>query len=329
LLAETACVISPYEAAIAFAENAAQNGVRFLLNTTVTGIQTNENRYTITAGADVFETRTIINASGIHSAALQNQVAPEKETLTAQRGQYFLLDNTQRALVTRTLFQLPTRLGKCVLVAPTVDYNILLGPTAEESEETDTTQDCLSEILEKAARSLNTVPARDMITAFAGIRAKHASKDFVINEPVPGFINALGVDSPGLTAAPAIAERLAEMVVNRLQPAINNNFHTNRDGIRRFHGLSTEEQAELIRKNPLYGKIVCRCETVPEAEIVDAVNRPVGARDLDAVKRRTRAQMGRCQGGFCTVRLMEILSRELNIPENEITKNGAGAWLTC
>jgi glycerol-3-phosphate dehydrogenase len=322
LLAETAGVISPYEAAIAFAENAAVNGVIFMLDTAVTGLTAGDSGYTVATPRQSFQTRAVINAAGIGSAAINNFIGMEKEEIIPQRGQYYLLDNTRRDLVTRTIFPLPSKLGKGVLIAPTVDYNIILGPTSDESDDISTTQKGLSDVLESVSRSLANVPAQDKITAFAGIRAKHASRDFVIDEPMPGFINALGIDSPGLTAAPAIAEKLAGMVTGRLQPEYKKNSQSKRIGIKRFHALPPSEQAGLIRENPLYGKVVCRCETVTEAEIIEAIRRPVGARNLDAIKRRTRAQMGRCQGGFCTIRLMEILSQELSIPETSITKNG-------
>jgi glycerol-3-phosphate dehydrogenase len=327
LLAETACVMSPYEAAVAFAENAAVNGVKFLLNTAVTGITHCGDVYTVETPTGPLTARVVINAAGLNSGAVNNYVCEKKEQIIPQHGQYYILDNTRHDLVTRTIFPLPSKWGKGILATPSVDYNILLGPSSEDMDDLATTKDGLDNVLEMVSRSLAMVPARDKITAFAGIRAKHVSKDFVINEPLPGFINAVGIDSPGLTAAPAIAEKIAGMAAARLQPAIKQSHQKERAGIKRFHSLTSKEQAELIRENPAYGNVVCRCETVTEAEIVEAIRRPVGARDLDALKRRTRAQMGRCQGGFCTLRLVEILSRELNIPEAAVTKNGPGSEL--
>lgn len=330
LLAESAGVVSPYEATVAFAENAAQNGVEFITGTEVTGVRHNDTtegvRYTLATSRGVFTTRAVINAAGLNSGTIHNMVCKTKEAVLPQRGQYYLLDNNQRDLVRHTLFQLPTPLGKGVLVTPTADYNILIGPNAEDGESTiETTRAGLDEVLQKAAYSLAAVPVRERITAFAGIRAKHESKDFIIDEPLPGFFDAIGIDSPGLSAAPAIAQEIADSAANYLQPAMNPHFNARREGITRFNTLPFEQQAELINQNALYGRVVCRCETVTEAEIVEAIRRPVGARDLDGVKRRTRAQMGRCQGGFCTLRITEILSRELGIPETEITKNGHNA----
>jgi len=245
-----------------------------------------------------------------------------------------LLDNTQRELIKHTVFQLPTHMGKGVLIAPTVDGNILLGPTAEAVEDpqypddpqaAETTRDGLHEALTKARLTLAHVPIHDRVTAFAGVRAKHAGRDFIIEESPAYFFHAIGIDSPGLTAAPAIAARLANMVLTRLQPSEKANFIKERPAITRFRDLSPAEQTKLIAANPAYGQIVCRCETITQAEILDALRRPVPATNLDAVKRRTRAQMGRCQGGFCTLRLVELISRELGIPESQVTKNGKGS----
>jgi len=348
LRAKTAGVISPYEAGIAFAENAAENGVEFLLQTEVTHIKADKDGYSLWTsmnpgrytgaidncsqlkGGEPIKTKVIINAAGIESANIHNHINPNKEEITPQRGQYYLLDNTQRDLVHHTIFQLPTPLGKGVLVVPTVDYNILLGPTAEPPESptaTETTIEGLKEALDKVGLILKSVPIRDRITAYAGIRAKHSGKDFIVEEASPGFINAIGIDSPGLTAAPAIAERIAELTTARLQPTHNPNFKAERIGIKRLRELSPSQQAAIIKENPAYGRIVCRCETITEAEVIDAIRRPIGARNLDALKRRTRAQMGRCQGGFCKTRLMELLSKELNIPETAITMDGTGSEL--
>ncbi|MCL2570986.1 MAG: NAD(P)/FAD-dependent oxidoreductase [Defluviitaleaceae bacterium] len=328
LRAKTAGVISPYEAGIAFGESAAINGVGFLLETTVTGIEVGVDGFTVLTSRKPIKTKTIVNAAGVESANIHNYISPRKETIIPQRGQYYILDNTQRNLIKHTVFQLPTHLGKGVLVVPTVDYNILLGPTAELPENpaaTDTTVEGLKEALEKVSLSLKNIPIADRITAYAGIRAKHESKDFVIEESIPGFVDAIGIDSPGLSAAPAIAERIAGFVSGRLQPKLNLNFQPIRVGIKKFRELSKNEQANLIKENPAYGRIICRCETITEGEILDAIHKPIGARNLDAIKRRTRAQMGRCQGGFCKIRLVELLARELGIPETAVTMDGAGS----
>jgi len=340
LRAKNAGIVSPYEAAVAFAENAARNGVTFRLNTRVTNISVTKSAggkssyadtmYTVETTNGNFRGATVINAAGINSAAIHNMVCPDVETISPQRGEYYLLDNNQRELVSHTIFQMPTILGKGVLVTPTIEGNILLGPTAEkinDADDTSTTINGLHSILGKVGLSLQKNPIRDRITAFAGVRAKHESKDFILREAESGFFDAIGIDSPGLTAAPAIAKLLAEMVLARIQPTVNRDFDPCRAGIKRFRDLSRKAQQDYIRTNPSYGRIVCRCETITEPEILESIQRPVGAGNLDAIKRRTRAQMGRCQGGFCTIRLMELLSTELGVPETEITKDGPGSEL--
>ena len=320
LWAKTAAIVSPYEAAIAMAENAASNGVEFLFNAGVTNI-TADNNFTVTSKAGVFTAETVINAAGVCSDIINNHISEKKEKLQPQRGEYFLLDNAYGGYIKNTLFPLPGPLGKGVLVAPTADGNIIVGPNAEDINDgfdTQTTAAGLAEVSGKANMCVKGLPLNGSITNFAGIRAKHGSKDFIINEPVPGFFNALGIDSPGLSAAPAIGEILCGMVTEKLKPKENTNYNPIRGEAMRFSELPFEKQAALIKENPQYGNVVCRCETVTEAEVVSAIRRPLGARTLSALKRRTRCQMGRCQGGFCSLKLGEILSRELGKAEETV-----------
>jgi glycerol-3-phosphate dehydrogenase len=328
LLAETAGVISPYEAALALAENACQNGVTFLFDTEVTRVAQGPGGFLLTTGRGCFSARTVVNAAGIFSDHLHNQVAPTPRGLYTQRGQYYLLDSAQGAFVERTVFQLPTPLGKGVLITSTVDRNLLIGPNAENDcprDDRATTRQGLAEVLAKARLSAPRLPIGDTITQFAGIRAKTPGEDFILEEPVPGFVDALGIDSPGLSAAPAIGQKIAAMVLNRLQPALKPDFIPRRQAPPRFKTLSLAGQAALIAQDPRYGHVVCRCETVTEGEIVAAIQGPLGARTLDGLKRRTRVRMGRCQGGFCTLRLVDILSRELGVHPREITLAGKGS----
>ena len=320
LWAKTAAIISPYEATIAFAENAANNGVEFLLEAYVNKVSS-ESPFVVETDQGTFTADTVINAAGIEADTINNFVSPIKEKTIPQRGEYYLLDNAHRGFVNCTLFPLPGPMGKGILIAPTVDENIIIGPNAEnidDRKDTSTTRHGLNEVFENAGQSVANLPLYGRITTFSGIRSKLESGDFILNEPVPGFINALGIDSPGLSAAPAIGEELAKMVVANLKPEPNPNFNPKRTGIKRFALLSFEEQAALIQENPKYGQMICRCETVTEAEIIQAIHRPIGAKTLSALKRRTRAQMGRCQGGFCSIKLGEILARELGISEESI-----------
>ena len=324
--ANGAGIISPYEACIAFAENSIQNGVKFCLNTKITKIERISDGFHLSSTRGPLEAKIIINAAGVDSATVNNFLNPKQEKILPQRGEYYVLDNTVSSLVSHTIFQLPTDSGKGVLVAPTVDGNILLGPTADyvnDPYDTSTTVECLQEVLEKATITLREVPVRERIAAFAGIRAKHEGRDFILDEPLPGFINALGIDSPGLTAAPAIAREIADIALSRLEPKLKPEFTQYRKKITRIRELTPEEQNNMIQANPAYGRIVCRCEHVTEAEIIEAISR--SGDTLDGIKRRTRTQMGRCQGSFCAAKIMEIASRQLSIPEVRLTKKGEGS----
>ena len=232
--------------------------------------------------------------------------------------------------MTHTIFQLPSKMGKGVLVTPTVHGNLLVGPTAEDVEDKEavsTTQDGLTTLAATSALSVKNVPMRQVITSFAGLRAHEDGNDFVIGEAVDakGFFNVAGIESPGLSSAPAIGEMVAEQVKKHLGLCEKEDFIAERKGILRPEELSLKERNELIKSCPEYGNIICRCEMISEGEILDAIHRPLGARSLDGVKRRTRAGMGRCQSGFCSPRTMEILERELSMSMYDVTKNGVGS----
>lgn len=230
-------------------------------------------------------------------------------------------------MIEKTIFQLPTNLGKGVLVTPTVDGNLLVGPNAvdiEDKEDLDTTKEGLDEIIEKAKKSIKILPMNQIITSFSGLRARTETDDFIIGEckDVPGFINVASIESPGLSSAPAIAIMVKEVAIGILKPEKNERYNPIRKGITKFREIDNEARKKLIAERPEYGRIVCRCETITEGEIIDAINRPLGAKSLDAVKRRTRAGMGRCQAGFCSTRILDILSRELDIDKTSVTKFG-------
>jgi glycerol-3-phosphate dehydrogenase len=261
-------------------------------------------------------------------------VSEKKLSIKPRRGEYMLLDKNAGGLVDATIFQLPTKLGKGILVTPTVHGNILLGPTAvdqEDKEATNTTPEGLEDVQAKAALSVKGIPVRQVITSFSGLRAHEAGDDFIIGEcpDAEGFFDAAGIESPGLTSAPAIGEYLAKLVAEKenFSKKADKDFIATRKGVIHAANLSPEERAELNRKNPAYGMMVCRCEMISEGEIVDAIRRTLGARSMDGIKRRTRQGMGRCQAGFCTPRAMEILSRETGIPMEEICKNRKGSEL--
>lgn len=320
-------IVCPFGMNIAYAENAAQNGVEFKLGTEVQLIERVGQDYRIQTNQGVFETKYVINAAGVYADVFHNMVSEQKIHITPRRGDYCLLDKTAGDLVRHTIFQLPTEKGKGVLVTPTIHGNLLLGPTAidiEDKEATATTAKGLQEVLEKCTKSVKNIPFKQVITSFAGLRAHEEHGEFIIGEveDAKGFIDVAGIESPGLTSAPAIGIYVRDILAEKMELKEKENFVEERKGIVRFLDLPKEEQNRLLQENQAYGQIVCRCEQITEGEILDAIHRPLGATTLDGVKRRTRAGMGRCQAGFCTPKVMEILARELHLELKDIRKNG-------
>lgn len=326
LHAPTSAIVSPYELTIAAYENFLHNGGAVKLNSAVTNITRDGEKFNVFVGDTCYATRSVINAAGLYSDFINNTVCEKKAKIESRRGQYMLLDKNALT-VSHTVFQTPTKLGKGVLVAPTCHGNTLVGPSAEDIDDKSdlsTTADGLNDVWDKALLSVPSLLKRDIITQFSGNRAI-CGDDFTVGESERGFFNALGICSPGLASSPAIAEYLAAAVAERVGLERNNSFDGIRIGIPKFSELSNSERAELIAKDPAYGRIVCRCETITEGEIVEAIKR--GAVDLDGIKRRVRAGMGRCQAGFCTPNLMRIICRELNIPPAFVTKSGGESTL--
>ena len=330
LYAPTGGIICPFGLTFALAENAAANGVRFQFDSEVTGIEPIEGGWKVHTVKGDLEAKVVVNAAGLYSDKLHNMVADDTMTIVPRRGDYFLLDRSTGGFVKQTVFQLPGKLGKGVLVSPTIHGNIIVGPNAvdqEDKESTATTQAGLEEIRTKSGFCVKNLPLRQTITSFAGLRAHEARHEFFIGEIKPGFVDCAAIESPGLTSSPAIGKMVAGIVDGILHLEDKPDFIPTRKGILNPKELSAEDHAALIKENPAYGTVICRCETITEGEIVDAIHRVPGARSLDGVKRRTRAGMGRCQGGFCSPRVMEILARELGVPQDEITKSGAGSRL--
>lgn len=331
LWAPSGAIVCPFGLNLALAENAAANGAVFAFNSEVTGLEQVEGGWLVHTSRGDYLSRVVINAAGVHAGTIHNLVSEDKMTLVNRRGDYYLLDKTATC-VSHTIFTLPNRMGKGVLVSPTVHGNTIVGPTAidiPDPENTATTAAGLAQAGEKASYMIKNLPLRQVITSFAGLRAHHPGDDFVIEEVegAPGFVDVAGIESPGLSASPAIGEYVAELVRDLLKLEEKENFIGTRKGILNPSELSLEARNALIRENPAYGQIICRCESISEGEILDTIHRPLGARSLDGVKRRVRAGMGRCQGGFCAPRVMEILARELGIPELEVTKAGPGSEL--
>lgn len=323
LLCETGGIVCPFEMNIALAENAVANGAEAIFNYEVNSIVKEDDYYLIN---NEIKTRAIVNAAGVYGDVLHNLVCADKVKITPRKGDYCLLDRDVGNLVSHTIFQLPSALGKGVLVTPTVHGNILIGPSAtdiDDKEATATTRDDLDYIISASKRSLKNIPFNKTITSFSGLRARGNTGDFIIKESADNFFDAIGIESPGLTSAPAIGEMLCEMVISKLKVSKKDNFVSTRKGIPHLANLTIEERAKLIKENPLYGNIICRCCDVSEGEIVDSINRPMGATSLDGVKRRSGACMGRCQAGFCNPKIIEILARELGIKEEDVCKNNS------
>lgn len=332
LYAPTAGIVCPFGATIAFAENAYTNGVDFRFNTEVKGLTRSEdeegNPYWIVQTADgVLQTRAVVNAAGVYSDILHNMVSADKIRIVPRKGDYLLLDRRTGGYVQHTVFQVPGKFGKGVLVSPTVHGNTIIGPTAEDIEDkegVDTTAEGFDDLMEKAGLAFDDLPLREVITSFAGLRAHEARHDFILGEAsdAPGFFDCAGIESPGLTAAPAIGKEIAAQLAEKLGLAEDPDFVGTRKGFIDPKALDLPHLAELIKEKPEYGRIVCRCEQVSEGEIRDAIRRPLGAKSLDGVKRRVRAGMGRCQAGFCSPRIMDILAEELGVDVADITKSG-------
>lgn len=345
LFAPTGGICCPYELTFRLAENAAANGVEFIFNCGVERIERHvgqepppvsvasafANWRVIAEDGRVFETRTVVNAAGLHADELNNQVSAKKLTITPRRGEYLLLDKKYAGTFRATMFQAPTTLGKGVLVTPTVAGTMIVGPTAEnirDKADTRTTKEGMRRIFDTAARVWEDLPLDGVIACFSGLRAHGDSHDFVLGEPddAPGFFNASAMESPGLTAAPAVGVWLAERIARKLG-AGRASRQVLSPSLKPFREMTDAERVKAIASDPAYGRIVCRCETVTEAEIRAAIRCRIRARTLDGVKRRTRTGMGRCQGGFCTPRIIAILCEELGLEPEQVTKFGGGSWV--
>ncbi len=355
LHAPTGAIVDPFGLTVAMAESAVLNGVKIMLNAEVTGIEKENDRFRITGikhpgvtdkedcGEFTEEASMVINCAGVYGDTIHNMISGTKIKITPKRGEYMLLDTTAGRFVGKTIFQLPTDKGKGILITPTTHGNLLIGPTAEDigdKEETITTAEGISTIKQKASMSAPDVPFREVITSFAGLRAKLTERvhvdnlededrdgDFLIGEVTDarGFFDVVGIESPGLSAAPAIAEYVAKIISDRTPLTLKASFKEEREPIPNFKMADDETRHRLIENDELYGNVICRCCTVTEGEIVKAIHSPVPAVTSDAIKRRTGAGMGRCQSGFCNPKVVQILARELDVPPESICKNDTGS----
>ncbi|MBQ4626651.1 MAG: NAD(P)/FAD-dependent oxidoreductase [Clostridia bacterium] len=330
LWAPSAGIVCPYELTIAAAENAVVNGAEFIRNFEVKKIDFNGSEFILSNGKESVNTKYVINAAGVFCDEIAALIGDNSIHTTPRKGEYMLCDKSIGHLANHTIFQCPSKMGKGILVTPTVDGNLLIGPSAldiEDKTDVATTAGTLADVLTAAKRSVPCLTTREVITSFAGLRAHCDRNDFIIEESEKNsqFINVAGIESPGLSSAPAIALYVKDIVLGKIKAEEKPDFNPVREEPVRFRHMSNEERKALIEKNPAYGRIICRCETITEGEIIDAIKAPAGARDVDGVKRRTRAGMGRCQGGFCGSKVVEILAKELGVEINEITKCGGNS----
>ena len=323
LYAPTGGIVGPFEYTIALVENGVSNGGEVKLKKEVVSIEKKDIFKITTADGETIEAKFVINAAGLYADKIHNLICKESFKITPRSGQYFVIDKNQGKIVNHTIFQCPSKLGKGVLVTPTVHGNLLIGPDAidiEGKEEVKTTGEGLESVRQASMRTTKKVNFREGIRNFAGLRAISDTDDFIVeeNDEVKGFIDVAGMKSPGLTSAPAIALDVVD-ILHKAGCTLENkeNFIGTRKQIH-FMELGPKEKAELIKENPQYGRIVCRCESITEGEIVDAIKRSFEELSLDGVKRRCRPGMGRCQGGFCGPKVQEIIAREYNIPLEKV-----------
>jgi glycerol-3-phosphate dehydrogenase len=306
------------------------NGVELKLNHEVTDIEKIQGGYKVTTSKGEFESKVLINCAGVYADKIHNMVAEKSFAIEPRRGQYFVLDKSVGRHINHVIFPCPSSKGKGVLVTPTTHGNLLVGPTSEVIHDKmgiQTTMDGLEYVKEHADSIVKNIPYHKVIRSFAGLRPSSDVHDFIIEEAkdAEGFIDVAGIESPGLASSPAIAKEVVRLTGKRLSLIEKESFNPIRKGYTVFEKLSVEEKQKQIQKDPLYGQIICRCETVTEGEIVDCIRRNAGARTIKGVKKRVRPGMGRCQGGFCEPLVLEILARELGVDPMEVDYDSIGS----
>lgn len=330
LHAPTGAIVCPYELCMAAVGNAMDNGAELYLDFEVKNIEKLDTGYRVSSENGALEAKIVINCAGVYSDEIAKMVGDDSFRVNARRGEYILLDRECGALVSHTIFRCPTKMGKGVLVTPTVDGNLLLGPTSEnidDKEDTKTTAKGLNKVRTMATEQVSGINFGKVITSFTGLRSVGSTGDFIININ-DGFVNCAGIESPGLSASPAIAVYVADMLkASGLHMNKKESFSPERRPMHYFRELSIDEKNEIIKNHPEYAHVICRCETVTEGEILEAIRTNPKPRDVDGIKRRTRASMGRCQGGFCTPYIIELLADEMSCDYADVTKFGGKSYV--
>lgn len=329
LHAPTGAIVCPYELCMASVGNAMDNGAELRLNFEVKSIEKCDGGFKICSEKDEVYGKYVVNCAGLYSDEISAMIGDNSFTVRPRRGEYMLLDRECGGHIKSTVFRCPSKMGKGVLVSPTVDGNLLIGPTAEDIDDktdTSTTQQGLAKVRALAAEQVKGIEFGKVITSFTGLRATGSTGDFIINMPAVGFLNLAGIESPGLSSAPAIAEYAVSLMqdVGFDKPA-RPEFVGTRRAMHFFSALTINEKNALIKERPEYARVICRCETITEGEILDAIRTNPRPTDLDGVKRRTRATMGRCQGGFCSPYIIELLAKEMGVDYTSVTKSGGGS----
>lgn len=327
LYAPSAAIVNPWEYGLAMAETAVRNGAEILLESEVTSIKKENGVFKITAGEKEIEAKYVINAAGVNCDDVHNMIAPPKFKVIPSAGEYYLLDKSEGKRARHVIFQCPNKDGKGVLVSPTVHGNLIVGPNADarDKDDTSTKTRCLDFVREKAVKSVPSINFRENIRNFTGVRAATEIDDFIIEFACEGFLDLAGIKSPGLSAAPAIAELAVKMLGESGLALEEKESFTDEGTHLRFKHLSDEEKNNAVKKNSAYGRVICRCETITEGEIIDALNSPIPPVSLDGIKRRAGTGMGRCQGGFCGPKVLEIMAKYKNEPFEAVLQDNTGS----
>lgn len=329
----TTGIVYPWEVAIALAEEALENEVEFHLSESVEKIEKRDDLFYVSTNQNTYESKIVINAAGTAADKIYGMVSEQVDfEITPRKGEYFVLDRLKESLVNRVIYPVPSSAGKGVLVVPTTHGNVLLGPNSEIvdlDEKNNTTKKNLDYVKKEIGKTVKNIPMQNIIRTFAGLRPTSTRHDFIIEEAtdVKNFINVAGIESPGLASAPAISEYVMnEILSHKLSLEMKSEFRKRKPNIN-LKQLTEDEKNELVKKDPTFGRVVCRCEQVTEGEILDSIRRPLGAKTVKGVKKRVRPGMGRCQGGFCEPLVVDILARELNISPLEVKLDSNNSFM--